>query len=176
MYICILDSNGQVKFHKDVKTKPDALLKAIKPYMGNLVVAVECMFCWYWVADFCEENNIKFILGHATDFNPKYALDEVRFWHFLGTTQPDELAKIQRSTDWKLKLLTRYDRMVKKNGVLHVLRKGLGIDDAHFTLLYSGYVASSGQTVKDNFNSNEFSVSRQRKQRRQRQSAQPLWS
>ncbi len=23
------------------------------------------MFSWYWVADFCEDNNIKFILGHA---------------------------------------------------------------------------------------------------------------
>ena len=23
------------------------------------------MFSWYWVADFCEDNNIKFIPGHA---------------------------------------------------------------------------------------------------------------
>jgi len=23
------------------------------------------MFSWYWVADFCKDNNIKFILGHA---------------------------------------------------------------------------------------------------------------
>ena len=65
MYICILDDNNQVRFHKDVKTKPEALLKAIEPYMDNLVLAVECMFCWYWVADFCEDHNIKFILGHA---------------------------------------------------------------------------------------------------------------
>jgi len=65
MYVCILDSKGQVKFHKDIKTSPDALMQAIKPFLGDLVVAVECMFSWYWVADFCEDNNIDFILGHA---------------------------------------------------------------------------------------------------------------
>ena len=65
MYICILDSNGLVKCHKNVKTSPDALMKAIQPYLDGLVVAVECMFSWYWVADFCEDHNITFILGHA---------------------------------------------------------------------------------------------------------------
>ncbi len=65
MYLCIIDSNNQVKFHKNVKTTPDALMKSIKPFLDNLVIAVECMFSWYWVADFCEDNDIKFILGHA---------------------------------------------------------------------------------------------------------------
>ena len=65
MYICILNSKGRVKFHKNIKTSPDALMKAIKPYLDGLVIAVECMFSWYWVADFSEDNNIAFILGHA---------------------------------------------------------------------------------------------------------------
>ena len=65
MYVCILDSKGQVKLHKNLKTSPDALMKAIKPYHCGLVIAVECMFSWYWVADFSEDNNIAFILGHA---------------------------------------------------------------------------------------------------------------
>ena len=65
MYICILDSKSQVKFHKNVKTSPEALMQALRPYLDNLVVAVECMFSWYWIADFCEDNNITFILGHA---------------------------------------------------------------------------------------------------------------
>ena len=65
MYVCILDSKGQVKFHKDIKTSPDALMQAIRPYLDGLVIAVECMFSWYWVADFSEDNNIDFILGHA---------------------------------------------------------------------------------------------------------------
>ncbi len=29
----------------------------------DLCVAVECMFTWYWVADFCEDSNITFPLG-----------------------------------------------------------------------------------------------------------------
>ena len=57
MYLCVLDFKGQVKFHKNIKTSPDALMKAIKPYLDDPVVAVECMFSWYWVADFCEDNN-----------------------------------------------------------------------------------------------------------------------
>ncbi|MCD4740857.1 MAG: hypothetical protein K8R67_00030 [Desulfobacteraceae bacterium] len=65
MYVCILDSKGNVKFHKDLKTSPEALKQAIKPYLEGLVIAVECMFSWYWIADFCKDNNIKFILGHV---------------------------------------------------------------------------------------------------------------
>ncbi len=65
MYLCILDSTGQVKFHKNITTSPDALMQAIRPYLDDLIIAVECMFSWYGVADFCEDNNIKFILGHA---------------------------------------------------------------------------------------------------------------
>ncbi len=65
MYLCILDFRGQVKLHKNIKTEPDALMKAIKPYLDDLIVAVEYMFSLYWVADFCEDNNSEFILGHA---------------------------------------------------------------------------------------------------------------
>jgi type I restriction enzyme R subunit len=102
-----------------------------------------------------------YYIGHASDFNPKYAIDEVRFWHFLETTQKDELAKIQKQNDWQLKILDRLDRMIKKYGVLKLLRKGLAVDDAHFTLFYVWPLASSSKTVKDNFEKNEFSVTRQ---------------
>lgn len=103
----------------------------------------------------------KFQIGHADDFDPKYAIDTVHFWHFLETTQKEELEKIQRSPDWKLKILERYDRMVKKYGVLRLLRKGLEVEDAHFTLFYQLPLASSSESVKRNFALNEFSVTRQ---------------
>jgi type I restriction enzyme R subunit len=102
-----------------------------------------------------------YYIGYANDFNPKYAIDEVRFWHFLETTQPEELAKLQKQNDWKLKILERLDRLVKKYGILRLLRKGLEVDDAHFTLLYVLPLASSSAVVKANFDNNEFSVSRQ---------------
>ncbi len=59
MYLCVLDSKSRVKLHKDIKTSPDALMKAINPYLDGLVIAVECMFSWYWVADFCEDYLLK---------------------------------------------------------------------------------------------------------------------
>ena len=38
---------------------------AVAPYREDLVVAVECMFTWYWLADLCRRENIHFVLGHA---------------------------------------------------------------------------------------------------------------
>lgn len=102
-----------------------------------------------------------FYIGDANDFNPQYAIDEKRFWHFLETTQKEELEKIKRTSDWKMKILVRLDRMIKKYGILRLLRKGLDVEDAHFTLLYQLPMASSSQTVKENFEKNEFSVTRQ---------------
>lgn len=100
-------------------------------------------------------------IGLPEDFNVKYALDEKRFWSFLETTQKEELNKLKKQSDWKLKVLERFDRMVKKYGIIRLLRKGLEVDDAHFTLLYQLPMPSSSETVRKNFENNEFSVTRQ---------------
>ncbi|MCF2446814.1 type I restriction endonuclease subunit R [Dyadobacter sp. CY345] len=102
-----------------------------------------------------------YYLGLARDFNARYAVDEVRLWDFLETTQKDELAKLQKQSDWKLKILERLDRMLKKNGIIRILRKGLDVEDAHFTFLYVLPLASSSEAIKQNFESNQFSVTRQ---------------
>lgn len=65
MYLCILNQQGETIFHRNMKTRPDLFLQAIKPFREDLVVSAECMFAWYWLADLCEDNNIPFILGHA---------------------------------------------------------------------------------------------------------------
>lgn len=65
LYVCILDSQGNIVVHKNIKANPEALLKTIQPYRQDLVIGVECMFSWYWVADFCEDQGIEFVLGHA---------------------------------------------------------------------------------------------------------------
>lgn len=65
LYVCIVDDNGKNCFHKEIKAAPEPLLKILTPYLGSIVVGVECMHCWYWIADFCEEHNVDFILGHA---------------------------------------------------------------------------------------------------------------
>ncbi|RYF99674.1 MAG: type I restriction endonuclease subunit R, partial [Chitinophagaceae bacterium] len=102
-----------------------------------------------------------YFIGSPADFNAKNAIDETRFWDFLQATQEEELAKLQKQNDWKLKIMERLDRMIKKYGVIRLFRKGLDVDDAHFTLLYPLPLASSSDTVKANFESNQFSVTRQ---------------
>jgi transposase len=65
MYLCILGREGQVLLHKNIKSRPEAFLSAVAPYREDLVVAVECMFTWYWLADLCRREGIEFVLGHA---------------------------------------------------------------------------------------------------------------
>jgi transposase len=65
MYVCILDQSGEIVLHRNMKTDPETFLKAIAPYREGTVVAVECMFTWYWLADRCAQEQIPFVLGHA---------------------------------------------------------------------------------------------------------------
>lgn len=65
MYVCILDGDGNKVYHKNIPCRPEAFLRAVEPFREGLVVGVECIFCWYWLADLCEGEGIDFILGHA---------------------------------------------------------------------------------------------------------------
>jgi transposase len=65
MYMCILDQAGETLLHRNMTATPEALLKAIAPYREQIVLAAECMFTWYWLADLCAEHGIPFVLGHA---------------------------------------------------------------------------------------------------------------
>ncbi len=65
MYLCILDAAGKVCFSRNLECTPQAFLAAVKPFREDLVVAVECMFTWYWLADLCQREGIAFVLGHA---------------------------------------------------------------------------------------------------------------
>ena len=47
------------------ESRSGPFLKAIAPYRDGLVVAVECIFTWYWLADLCAQEDIPFVLGHA---------------------------------------------------------------------------------------------------------------
>ncbi len=65
MYLCILNQAGEVLLHRNLRASPEAFLKAVAPYREELVVAVECIFTWYWLADLCRAEGIPFVLGHA---------------------------------------------------------------------------------------------------------------
>jgi transposase len=65
MYVCVLDREGAVLLHRDLPCDPVRFLTAIRPYREGLVVGVECIFSWYWLADLCAKEGIAFVLGHA---------------------------------------------------------------------------------------------------------------
>jgi transposase len=65
MYVCVLNQEGEIVLHKNMPSAPDFFLKTIAPYREDVVVAVECIFTWYWLADLCAKENIRFVLGHA---------------------------------------------------------------------------------------------------------------
>jgi hypothetical protein len=44
MYLCILNQEGKIVLHRDIKSRPDIFLKTIEPYREDIVIAVECIF------------------------------------------------------------------------------------------------------------------------------------
>ncbi|WP_206193183.1 type I restriction endonuclease subunit R [Aliarcobacter skirrowii] len=102
-----------------------------------------------------------FVRGENKDFNKDYAIDEKIFWNFLQSSQADELEKLKKDPQYKLKIIQRLDKMIKKYGILKILKKGLDVDDAHFKLFFIAPLASSGEELQKRFASNVFSVTRQ---------------
>lgn len=66
MYICIMDRDGNVLVHRNIKGNDFAFfLKLAGPYLHDLTVVCECCFNWYWLADACLDADIEFVLAHA---------------------------------------------------------------------------------------------------------------
>lgn len=65
MYVCIINQAGETVLHCNMKTGPKGLAAAIEPCREDLVISVECLFTWYWLADWCAREGIRFVLGHA---------------------------------------------------------------------------------------------------------------
>jgi transposase len=65
MFVCVMDQEGTVLLHRNMPAEPKYLDQVLARFTGDVVVAVECIFSWYWIADYCEEREIPFVLGHA---------------------------------------------------------------------------------------------------------------
>jgi transposase len=81
MYVCLVSQDGEMVLHRTMKAAPEPLLKALAPYRDGLVVAVACLFTWYWLADLCAAEGIAFVLGHALDMKAIHG----------GTAQNDQI-------------------------------------------------------------------------------------
>jgi transposase len=65
LHLCILDRAGTAALDRNLPCHFDTLLQAIAPFRDGIVIGVECMFGWYWLADRCAEHRIPFVVGHA---------------------------------------------------------------------------------------------------------------
>jgi transposase len=65
MYLCIVNQADEMLYHREIPTKAELFLDKLAPYREDVVVSVECIFTWYWVADLCAAEKIPFVLGHA---------------------------------------------------------------------------------------------------------------
>lgn len=65
MYVCIVDQEGKIRYHRNIRTSEEEFLAAVAPYREDLIVGVESTYAWYWLADLCEDEGIEFLLGHA---------------------------------------------------------------------------------------------------------------
>ena len=103
------------------------------------------------------------IIAKPDHFNPQYALDTQGLEHFLDSTQPDEMNRLRQlhPVNWREMILERFDKGIKKNGILYVLKKGLAIKDVYLTLVFPPAPPGAAEKARDNFNTNQFSVMRQ---------------
>ncbi|BDY07057.1 type I restriction endonuclease subunit R [Ferrimonas sp. YFM] len=147
------------------KTNEQALEAAIQKHLTG--TCVETLKLGGAVPNY---GNRRFQLGVPDDFDMQYALDTKYFWQFLELTQEQELEKLKRNSpnDWQRKVLERFDRLISKHGILHLLKKGLSVDDAHLILMCPAPLASSSERVKQNFDANIFSCTRQVRYNKQR--------
>jgi hypothetical protein len=65
LFVHVCDPAGTPRFERELPAAPGPFLDAIAPFRPGLIVGVECMFAWYWLADLCEREAIPFVLGHA---------------------------------------------------------------------------------------------------------------
>ena len=66
MYLCILNESGEIVLHTNIPAQPKPFLKAIQPFLNDLVIGVECMFSWYWLADLCLQEKIARLIKGGT--------------------------------------------------------------------------------------------------------------
>jgi transposase IS116/IS110/IS902 family protein len=65
MYVCILNQAGEILLHQQMKASPDPWLRTMAPSRDAIVVAVECLVIWYWLAALCAQAGLPFVLGPA---------------------------------------------------------------------------------------------------------------
>jgi transposase len=65
MYLCILNQDGEILGHRNMKAAPEPVRKTMAPYREDLGGCVERLFMGYGLAALCAREAMAFGLGHA---------------------------------------------------------------------------------------------------------------
>lgn len=66
LYACMMNRKGEKLVHRKVRDNNlEYLAKLLAPYRHDLTVCCESTFNWYFLADWCRQQGIQFVLGHA---------------------------------------------------------------------------------------------------------------
>jgi len=98
-------------------------------------------------------------IGQSTDYDRSLGIDVAQIFAFLEGTQPEVAADL-RSGSARQGFLQRLSTAILGDGVLAVLRKGLGYNQ-HTVRLYYPLPTPGNETAAAQFRRNRFSVTRQ---------------
>ena len=100
--------------------------------------------------------------GSTSDYEPAYALDLPQITAFVEATQPDlvEALSLREATSTRHEFLSRLQGEITRNGVVHVLRKGVDHRQHHVDFFYPTPTPGNAK-ADDLFSANRFTITRQ---------------
>lgn len=100
--------------------------------------------------------------GAATDFEPAYAIDVLQLTAFIEATQSDlvEALSLTEATSTRHEFLSRLQGEITRNGVVHVLRKGIDHRQHHVDFFFPTPTPGNSKAA-ELFAANRFTVTRQ---------------
>jgi transposase len=65
MYVCVVDSEGNILLHRRMSNNGKQFISLIEPFRSDIAVCCETTYNYYWLCDLCDDNKITFVLGHS---------------------------------------------------------------------------------------------------------------
>ncbi len=104
-----------------------------------------------------------YVKGSSSDFDKDYAVDRVKLFEFLKSSQSKEWDKLEAKYNGNAEegFLKRLTKELKSRGMIDLLRNGIIDSPAKFSLCFFEPVSSLNKTDSDNYQKNILSITRQ---------------
>lgn len=104
-----------------------------------------------------------YVKGSSSDFDKDYAVDRVKLFEFLKSSQSKEWDKLEAKYSGNAEegFLKRLAKELKSRGMIDLLRNGIIDSPAKFSLCFFEPVSSLNKTDSDNYQKNILSITRQ---------------